>query len=82
MTNRTLQHTDEPFSTDFRNGSSYQKEYILNCVSPSMRDSPAEDSFRYALDPELLKLYGVTVLGYFIAVSAQNAFHIIANDEP
>ncbi|SFF77212.1 hypothetical protein SAMN04488063_0225 [Halopelagius inordinatus] len=47
-----------------------------------MSDSPAADSFRYALNPELLKLYGVTVLGYFVTVSSQNAFLIVADTEP
>jgi hypothetical protein len=47
-----------------------------------MRDGPAANSFRYALNPELVKLYGVTVLGYFIAVESQNAFLIIANTPP
>ena len=47
-----------------------------------MVDGPAADSFRYALDPELVKLYGVTVLGYLIAVYSQNAFHIITDVEP
>ncbi|RDI71759.1 hypothetical protein [Halopelagius longus] len=47
-----------------------------------MPDGPAADSLRYALNPELLKLYGVTYLGYLVAVHSQNAFHIITDVEP
>lgn len=47
-----------------------------------MFDGPAADSFRYALNPELVKLYGITVLGWLITVYSQEAFHIVADTEP
>jgi hypothetical protein len=47
-----------------------------------MPDGPAADSLRYALNPELVKLYGVTYLGYLFSVYSQNAFHLIADTEP
>jgi hypothetical protein len=42
-----------------------------------MLDGPAGDSFRYALNPELVKLYGITVLGYLVAVHSQRWFEIL-----
>ena len=44
-----------------------------------MPESPAVDSFRYALNPELVKLYVVTGLGWYIIDISQEVFFIIPN---
>jgi hypothetical protein len=44
-----------------------------------MPEDSAVDSFRYALNPELVKLYVVTVLGWFIIDFSQGGFFIIPN---
>ena len=46
----------------------------------TMLDGPAGDSFRYALNPELAKLYGITVLGYLVAVHSQRWFGIVGRE--
>ncbi|WP_224271096.1 hypothetical protein [Haloprofundus salinisoli] len=44
-----------------------------------MPEDAAVDSFRYALNPELVKLYVVTVLGWFIIEFSRGGFFIIPN---
>lgn len=38
-----------------------------------MRENPAIESFRYALNIELLKLYGGIIIGWFIIDFSQNS---------
>ncbi|MDS0295002.1 hypothetical protein [Halogeometricum luteum] len=47
-----------------------------------MPDDPAADSLRYALRPELLKLYGVTVFGYLVTANVRGAFGGFVTAQP
>ncbi|KAB1194554.1 hypothetical protein GJR96_14330 [Haloferax sp. MBLA0076] len=44
-----------------------------------MSEDTAVDSFRYALNPELVKLYVVAALGWFLVDFSQGGFFIIPN---
>lgn len=47
-----------------------------------MPEGPAVDSFRYALNRELLKLYGAIVLGQLIIGQVQFWSQFVVEDEP
>jgi hypothetical protein len=47
-----------------------------------MPEGPAVDSFRYALNRELLRLYGAIILGYIIIEEVQFWSQFVIDDEP